>query len=63
MRLKWAYAPVDKELLACGIVLFEGPVDHFGWQPYEWKRQGLGIKKAPVIIDTLGDTHMEISLR
>ncbi|MCJ1428903.1 hypothetical protein MMC29_006814, partial [Sticta canariensis] len=58
MGLKWAYAthtPADNMLVALGIWLFEKPPGHFRWQPYVWKRKGLGIEQAPVVIDTLGD--------
>ena len=59
MGLKWAYAthtPADNALLAAGVWLFEKLPDHFRWQPYVWKRKGLGVEQAPVVIDTLGDT-------
>ncbi|MCJ1465450.1 hypothetical protein MMC07_004068 [Pseudocyphellaria aurata] len=59
MELKWAYAthtPADNVLLERGITLYEKPPGYFQWQPYVWKRNGLGIEQAPVVIDTLGDT-------
>lgn len=59
MGLKWAYAthtPIDNILLARGLWLYEKPVDQFRFQPYVWRRQGLGIEQAPVVVDTLGDT-------
>lgn len=60
MGLKWAYAthtPSDNVLLANGIWLFEKGPDYFGFQPWVWRRKGLGIELAPVVIDTLGDTR------
>lgn len=49
MGLKWAdtiYTTADKVLLACGMWLFEKPFDHFRWQLYAWKRQGLRIARG-----------------
>lgn len=59
MGLKCAYAthtPIDNELLAYGVWLFGKPLEHFRAQPYVWKKSGLGIEQAPVVIDSLGDT-------
>lgn len=47
MGLKWAdttYTTAVNVLLACGMWLFEKLFDHFRWQLYAWKRQGLGIE-------------------
>ena len=57
MGLQWAYAThtsADDLLLSSGTWLFEAPPDHFHYQPYVWRRHGLGIEQAPVVIDSLG---------
>lgn len=59
MGLQWTYAthtPADDLLLSSGSWLFEKPPDHFHWQPYVWKRHGLGIEQAPVVMDSLRDS-------